>query len=33
MAEHHETTDRRATLPPIDAAAPHIFETASFGLG
>ena len=33
MTAHHETTEHRTALPPIDAAAPHVFETASFGLG
>lgn len=29
----HQISTDLATIPPIDAAAPTLFETASFGLG
>lgn len=33
MTSQHATTVSRTSIPPIDAAAPQTFETASFGLG
>lgn len=31
LSQHNPSTS--ATIPPIDAAAPEKFETATFGLG
>jgi len=33
MSLAYQTVTESPAIPPIDAAAPSIFETASFGLG
>ena len=33
MASEFNTALRSQVIPPIDAAAPEVFETATFGLG
>jgi hypothetical protein len=33
MSLAYKNEIRRPDVPPIDAAAPSVFETASFGLG
>jgi len=33
MHPAYKTETQEAKIPPIDAAAPSVFETASFGLG
>jgi hypothetical protein len=33
MQRESQTISSPGTIPPIDAAAPQIFDTATFGLG